>query len=415
MKISKRIHVLFFLFLAACAPNASTPAAPVAISTTAPTLAPTARPTEKTNPLPQPTAIPNLIWNSEGIRLKPSDFGVAVGDPLADVSVATLSDGSFRLYAFAQRKGIVSAISRDGLQFTPESGARLPDGYGMPRVIAVEKNWRLFFITQGGIGSALSSDGLNFTIEPGLRVKGSDHNQKELSGPSIVRAPNGGYRIYYSDLPKPGAGPAAHTLFSATTSDLLNWTPDPNFKFGAQDANDRNNSAEHPFALRATDGTYWMFFHRLEELWTAKSKDGITWTDAASTGLRGNDPDVVTLADGSWRMYYGNFDPATGGFVLSARQIPAPWSIAIKSAPGGAQGFGFAVSVTGASEKIINLRVTQNNKPVPGVTLSPSSGKPPFQVSFTIPGQLFGPAPIVLEADDGSLTRQFTLTPPPPQ
>ena len=103
--------------------------------------------------------------------------------------------------------------------------------------------------------------------------------------------------------------------------------------------------------------------------------------------------------------------------IPQATEIPiaTPWSIAIKSALGGAQGFGFAVSVTGASDKTINLRVMQSGKPVPGVTLAPSSGKPPFQVTFTIPGQLFGPAPIVLEADDGSLTRQFTLTPPPPQ
>ncbi len=415
------VLILFATFIIACAPApTATPNAPIAnppaaIATAAPTFAPTVRPTGKTDPIPQPTAPPTFVWMTEGVRLKPADFGVKAGEPLADVSVAQLPDGSVRLYAFAQNKGIVSAISRDGLQFTPEAGTRLPDGYGMPRILAMEKGWRLFVISQGGIASATSSDGLNFTLEPGLRVRGSDHAQKDLSGPSLVAAPNGGYRAYYSDLPKPGAGPGAHTIFSATTTDLLNWTPDANFRFGAKDANDRNNSAEHPFVLRAKDGTYWMFFHRLAEIWTARSKDGIVWTDAASAGLRGNDPDVIALADGTWRMYYGDFDPQTGGFVLSAKQAAVAWNVSVKSAPGGPQGFGFAVSVTGATDKTINLRVMQSGKPLAGFSFAPSSGKPPFDVSFTIPGNAFGPAPVVLEADDGTLTRTFTLTPPPPQ
>ncbi len=415
-------HLPLVLLLAACAPAPTAtppPAASIAISTAAPALTPlpalTARPTGKTDPIPQPTAVPALVWVNEGVRLKPSDFGVAAGEPVADVSAAILPDGRVRLYAFAQRQGIVSAISRDGLNFTPEPGARLPDGYGMPRIVTIQNGWRMFFISQSGIGSATSANGLNFTIEPGMRVRASAHGLKDLSGPSIVAAPGGGYRMYYSDLPKPGAGPSGHTVFGATSSDLLNWTPDAGFRFGATDVNDRANSAEHPFVLRAQDGTYWMFFFRLETMWAAKSSDGIAWTDAESLGFLGNDPDVVVLPDGVWRMYYGDFDPQAGGFIFSARQVAVTWSVSIKSAPGGPQGFGFQVAIAGASEKPLALQVTQRGKPVEGVTIAPASGKPPFQVSFTIPGQTFGATPVLLEVNDGNITRQFTLTPPPPQ
>ena len=60
----------------------------------------------------------------QGIRLQPSDFGVAAGLPVADVSAVKLPDGRWRIYAFAQNQGIVSAISNDGLIFKAENGVR---------------------------------------------------------------------------------------------------------------------------------------------------------------------------------------------------------------------------------------------------------------------------------------------------
>jgi len=87
-------------------------------------------------------------------------------------------------------------------------------------------------------------------------------------------------------------------------------------------------SAEHPFVIKRSDGTFRMFYYRNNPtgLWTATSTDGLTWENQESTGItektEGNDPDVVTLPDGRWRLYFGDFDESIGGLIYSAVAAP---------------------------------------------------------------------------------------------
>lgn len=307
---------------------------PTLILTPTPTLTPIPPPlpTPSFSPVPTPTLTPaptatTSVWTKEdGIRLQPSDAGLEAGSVVADISVIKLSDDTYRAY-FAINEGIRSATSNDGLTFTVEDGFRLPEGYGMPRVVRLsDGRYRLFAIVSDGITSAVSDDGLEFTVEEGTRIKASDFGVEQLSGGSLVELDDGTYRMYFSDLPKPGEGVKNHQVFSATSSDMLTWTAESEVRVGSGSGIDM--SAEHPFVIKRSDGTFRMFYYRNNPtgLWTATSTDSLTWGDPESTGItektEGNDPDVVTLPDGRWRLYYGDFDESIGGLIYSAAASP---------------------------------------------------------------------------------------------
>lgn len=307
---------------------------PTSILTPTPTLPPIPPPlpTPSFSPVPTPILTPaptitTSVWTKEdGIRLQPSDAGLESGSVVADISVIKLSDDTYRAY-FAINEGIRSATSDDGLIFTVEDGFRLPEGYGMPRVVRLsDGRYRLFAIVSDGIASAVSDDGLEFTVEEGTRINASDYGVEQLSGGGLVELDDGTYRMYFSDLPKPGEGVKDHQVFSATSSDMLTWTAESGVRVGS--GSDIDMSAEHPFVIKRSDGTFRMFYYRNNPigLWTSTSTDGLTWENQESTGItektEGNDPDVVTLPDGRWRLYFGDFDESIGGLIYSAVASP---------------------------------------------------------------------------------------------
>jgi len=309
---------------------------PTPLSTPTPvptsTAIPPPLPTPSFFPVPTPILTPaptvtTSVWTKEdGIRLQPSDAGLEAGSVVADISVIKLSDDTYRAY-FAINEGIRSATSDDGLTFTVEDGFRLPEGYGMPRVVRLsDGSYRLFAIVSDGIASAVSDDGLEFTVEEGTRIRASDFGVEQVSGGSLVELDDGTYRMYFSDLPKPGEGVKDHQVFSATSSDMLTWTAESGVRAGS--GSDIDMSAEHPFVIKRSDGTFRMFYYRNNPtgLWTATSTDSLTWGDPESTGItektEGNDPDVVILPDGRWRLYFGDFDESIGGLIYSAVASP---------------------------------------------------------------------------------------------
>jgi hypothetical protein len=272
-----------------------------------------------------------------GPLLGPSDFGVAAGLPVADASAALLADGRVRLYMFAQGRGIVSAVSvtPEGASFTPESGTRLPDGAGMPRVVRTPSGgWRLFFISGDGIKSATSTDGLTFTVENGFRITkeaagftGTTVNA--ASGATVVRLADGRYRMYFSDLPRPGDPPGGHRIKSAVSADQLAWTVEAGIRVGPG-APALTDSAEHPFALANADGSITLYYGKFaggggvtEGLYHSTSADGLTFEQETYDVFFGNDPDLLRLADGTLVLYYGQFNPQVGGTINLAR-CPEP-------------------------------------------------------------------------------------------
>jgi hypothetical protein len=268
-------------------------------------------------PSPTPTPMPSTgTWTAEGARLTNAQVGFS--GVLADTSSVQLTDGRWRMFYFAGNR-YRSAISSDGLSFQVESGERLREGQGHIRVLRLDDGRvRAYFISRGGISSAISTDeGTTFTDEPGERINAMLAGASQISGGSIARTKDGRWRMYFSDLPIPGAGVVALRVFSAVSSDLLNWSLDPGVRLGTGAT--LSGSSEHPFALANTDGSISLFYFRNSNLtlMTSTSDDGLTFTTEGSTGItQANDPDIVRTG-GSLRMYY-NWGDDTSGTVFSA-------------------------------------------------------------------------------------------------
>ncbi len=358
---------------------------------------------------------PVTVWNYHGVTVQPSDVGVDAGQPVADQSAIELPDGRVRLYFFAQNKGVMSATSSDGLQFTVEAGLRLPDGNGMPRAVVLADNRiRLYFITGDGVGSAISDDGLTFTVEPGVRINSRDTVLPKLSGVSVV-ATDTGYRAYFSDLPIPGTGPMAHAIYSATSTDGLTWQVEADPRIGAADISAPNAmaiSAEHPFVLREKDGSYTMYFARNQSIWTATSADGVTWSNEQNSQVAGNDPDVLEHSNGTRYLYFGDFRPTIGGYLLVASQQSASWDIQVGSKPGAGRSFTLALTGTSSAPLTITpgYALTASD-----YTITPASQAAPGSITVAI-SDASRELPAVL-VSDGTLTRSIMLQPqmmPPP-
>ena len=303
---------------------------------------------QTTPPLPSPPAAPTGACTVAGPLLGPGDFGVPAGQPVADASAVLLADGRVRLYIFAQGKGIVSAVSTgvDGAAFVAEPGARLPDGSGMPRVIANPVGgWRLFFISGSGIRSATSTDGVTFTVEAGFRITAEaaafagTTTAGAVSGATVIRLADGRYRMYFSDLPRPGDPPGRHLIKSAVSSDQLAWTVEAGVRLGPG-APVLTDSSEHPFALVNPDGSVTLYYGKFdagtsgktEGTYQSTSPDGLTFQEETLDVYFGNDPDALRLADGTLVLYYGLFDPQIGGTINLAR-CPDPGAAATTPTP----------------------------------------------------------------------------------
>ena len=322
------------------------------------------------------------------------------------------------MYAFAQGQGIRSAVSvsQDGLSLLPEVGARLADGAGMPRIVGGPVGgYRLFFTSGNGIKSATSADGLTFGIEAGFRISGEQAGFTDaagalqaLSGGSMVNLPDGRYRMYFSDLPRPGDTPGGHRVKSAVSSDMLTWEVEPGVRIGPG-ADTLMESAEHPFALPHPDGGVTLYYGKfstatpglVEGLYFSTSTDGLTFGTETLGVFNGNDPDGIRRQDGTLLMYYGGFDPAIGGIVSVATcpdpAVSAEASVATTPSPAPSSTATITITSAGASPRTVTIaaggRVTFVNEdsrphdmssdPHPVHTDCPAVN----QVGFLSPGQ----------------------------
>lgn len=298
-----------------------------------------------TTPPTTPPATGTGICTIQGPVLGPTDFGVAAGAVLADTSGVRLADGRVRLYTFAQGLGIVSAVSvtAEGLAFVPEAGARLPDGSGMPRAVALaDGSVRLFYTSADGIKSAISADGLTFTLEPGFRITAQaagfgDTTARATSGATVTTLADGRFRMYFSDLPRPGDPPGQHLVKSAVSTDMLTWAVEAGVRLGAG-APVLTGSAEHPFALANPDGSVTLYYGKFgapgqpDGVYQSTSIDGLSFEQETLDVFFGNDPDALRLVDGTLVLYYGGFDPQVGG-TINVAQCPDPAATATPASP----------------------------------------------------------------------------------
>lgn len=152
-----------------------------------------------------------------------------------------------------------------------------------------------------------------------MRITPAMTGVSAVSGCSIARLSDGRYRMYFSELPIPGAGVVALKTLSATSTDLATWTMDAGVRIGTG-APSLTGSAEHPASWANPSGSITLLYFRNSNLtmYSSTSSDGLNFTAEASTGLSlANDPDIVRVSGSSLRMYY-NWGDNVSGTVSSA-------------------------------------------------------------------------------------------------
>jgi hypothetical protein len=230
-------------------------------------------------------------------------------------------------------RAVRSAVSNDGLVFTMESGIRLSDVTHVRVIQLADGRHRVYYRSRSSteIQSSISTDeGLTWTPESGIRLSAAAAGVATVSGVSVVRMPDGKWRMYFSEAPASGFPPPPRRTFSAWSDDLLTWTMDPGVRVGPGAT--LAGSAEHPAVLANPDGSISIFYFRNNptQLLTATSTDGLTFSSETiifqqsgpNPGSPENDPDVVRLPDGTIRMYYGTGNES-GGAIHSARRTGA--------------------------------------------------------------------------------------------
>lgn len=207
------------------------------------------------------------------------------------------------------------AVEDPGMRFDPSEFAgphkrilRLADG-----------TYRMYFHTRfgaqkPGIGSAVSSDGLNFTKERGLRISVADAGFEpgvELSPGDIVPTADGRYRMYFSSLTPMSGELTFNVVKSAVSEDLLNWTVEEGERLGGSSS---ISGGEHPSAILNPDGSVTLFYGRNINLavFYSTSEDGLTF-DKEERLIGGSlDTAFIRRPDGTLVGFIGRRDNSTG-------------------------------------------------------------------------------------------------------
>ena len=217
--------------------------------------------------------------------------GKLIDEPyLFDVTVIKLDDGGHLLYGEASDIGghtVISYISDDGLNFTIEEGYRLTGAF-MPFIVKLpDGGFRLYFtdqevpIGQSGaraIMSAISNDAINFTVEDGDRLTytGNGYESSGLRGAKILQLDDGTYRMYYHGID----GNEHWRVLSAVSQEGLNWTRESGVRIDPSDLCDGVTRIGNVAPLITSDGIYHLYVAALNCV-GGNAKNGIY--DATST------------------------------------------------------------------------------------------------------------------------------------
>lgn len=249
-------------------------------------------------------------------------------------TITPLPDGRWRMYFESRGPAtrptvICSAVSSDLLQWDLEPGIRLETsgGVGGPRYLRLpDGRGRLYCFARdfgpGGMAggkclstsvlSAVTSDGLQFQLEDGIRLRDKQgaHDSAGITAAEVIAPIHAGgpWTMVYSawqDLP-PGSVPVLHP------------SHDKNAVVNGQ-------SVDFAKASIACD----MSGYR-SRIFLANSGDGLTWTpttcviDGAGYHREGidavhaEDMSLISLGDGTFRMYYAACDQAGNWRIASA-------------------------------------------------------------------------------------------------
>ena len=181
------------------------------------------------------TSTDGSAWTSEpGVRLSAQQGGAGQFRVVsAEVVPVAGGDGRLRMYyeccgsgPHSEANSIRSAVSEDGLAWTPEPGVRFGASgrnYAAPRIQFLDDGARRLFCCERGRGiiSATSNDGgLNFHEDAGVRIApGGAYDTQTAFAPEILRVGNGGWVMYYAGYSAPNRA----QILRAGSNDGLTW------------------------------------------------------------------------------------------------------------------------------------------------------------------------------------------------
>ncbi|MEK6809339.1 MAG: hypothetical protein AABY40_01570 [Nanoarchaeota archaeon] len=235
--------------------------------------------------------------------------------------VHRLKDGKVRLY-YCNAKGILSAVSSDGLTFVKEQGIRIAPGTGFELIVCdptivnlPDGKIRMYYKGANSqnpgpgqsihkIYSAISSDGLIFQKE-GLRIDSETNGDNGwASVPDAIILPDRRVRIYYVT-----AAGMQHGIGSAISSDGLNFVKESGI---------RVPNLVDPALVKMGD-KYLLFAASIDErfakvpkgIYYLESSDGLEFGEPVAV-FQGNDvydPSVLKIDENTVRVFYGKVLP----------------------------------------------------------------------------------------------------------
>lgn len=246
----------------------------------------------------------------------------------ADPAFVKLADGTMVLYVNKFGQGGPSKYyaytSEDGLNWT-EHASSMPQA-ATGRAYVTDSGVRFFYPglmpinasdAPAAMFSSLATDGFNFVKESGERVQPKSGHY--LEGPTVIKLTDGTYRMYFNENETASKEKRISKIYGASSKDGLTFTRDenPTIESNQKDENIPADwpQALHPFVIKRPSGDYLMLYNTHSKVFGAISSDGISWKKIGYIGIDGADVDGYYLADGTLRIYYGNFSPQTSGVV----------------------------------------------------------------------------------------------------
>ena len=271
--------------------------------------------------------------------LVPADITLTAGPSSTVVSVSPdvyydEASATYYLYTTGMRIGVYS--SRDGESWTEVPGASTPSGtYFDPSVVrAADGTYRMYYVYRPAMSNQpCSGKELRYATSTDL-IRWTPVSKTLLSDlgcgvPNVVRA-GSEYRLYYV---RGGSG-FSHGTYMATSPDGLDWTP-TNRLLTPKDFVD-------PSVVQLADGSWLMFTADFppmqppppgffQKLFVGTSEDGLEWDFDADAPLyvaglnRGAfDPDAVVLPDGSVRAWWSQGTSYDNAVITSGRVTVTP-------------------------------------------------------------------------------------------
>ncbi|MBM3295377.1 MAG: hypothetical protein FJY82_12775 [Candidatus Aminicenantes bacterium] len=197
---------------------------------------------------------------------------------------------------------IKSATSEDGLMWSIEPGVRLgKDVPGFenwcsgPTIIIVPDKamYRMFYSSEDNrsIMSAVSVDGLSWTPE-GVKIRPDDSNSVRVFTGSVIAVSDDTYRMYYS-----GYDGSHYKILSAFSGDEgVTWALDSGVRIDKGESGALDDAGcNSPIVVRLESGIFYLFYSgwggtpRTNRILSAVSKDGLAWEKEAGARLSSED------------------------------------------------------------------------------------------------------------------------------